>query len=114
MPSDVLKLVCDGDILTLISEPAEEVDFPKVHEVWLFNVLQHVLDPDIIIAKAKKAARIIRFFEPINLPTDKMHHWSFSMQWFEKRFGDCVRHYGKHPYEKHFHQWENCYGIWTK
>lgn len=114
LPSDELKRICTKNDIVLIDKPAEEVEWPKARETWLFNVLQHVLDPDIIINKAKEATDVIRFFEPINLPVDQMHFHSFTMQYFYKHFGDCVRYYPKNPKAVNFHKWENAYGAWKK
>lgn len=48
--------------------PAEEY-VPKRHfdECWIYNVLQHVQDPQKIIENAKKYSRVIRLFEWIDL-----------------------------------------------
>ena len=63
----------------------EEVDDVDFDEVWIYNVLQHVIDPAAIIANAKRAGQIIRLFEwleigvapghPHNLLEDKMNEW---------------------------------------
>lgn len=37
-----------------------------VDEVWIYNVLQHVDDPKLIIENAKKVSKIIRIFEWID------------------------------------------------
>jgi 2-polyprenyl-3-methyl-5-hydroxy-6-metoxy-1,4-benzoquinol methylase len=56
-----------------------------VDEVWIYNVLQHVIDPAAIIANAKRAGKIIRLFEwleigvapghPHNLLEEQMNEW---------------------------------------
>jgi 2-polyprenyl-3-methyl-5-hydroxy-6-metoxy-1,4-benzoquinol methylase len=63
-------------------EDIVEVDFD---EVWIYNVLQHVVDPAKIIANAKRAGKIIRLFEwleigvapghPHNLLEEQMNEW---------------------------------------
>jgi hypothetical protein len=37
-------------------------------EVWIYNVLQHCMDPNKIIDNARKAAPLIRIFEWIDFP----------------------------------------------
>ena len=54
-------------------------------EVWIYNVLQHVVSPEQIIQNARKAGKIIRLFEwleigeapghPHNLLEDQMNEW---------------------------------------
>ena len=80
--------------------------------MWLLNVLQHVQNPGEIIYKAKLSADVIRFFEPINFPTDKMHLHNFSLEFFQDLIGDCVKHYEKRTDVKNFHTWECAYGVY--
>lgn len=54
--------------------PAEE--FTTVFhydEVWIYNVLQHVIDPEKIIKVAKKHGKTIRIFEWIDTPPTLGH-----------------------------------------
>lgn len=48
-------------------EDASKEDY-KVDEVWIYNVLQHVDDPQLIINNAKSIAKTIRIFEWIDIP----------------------------------------------
>jgi 2-polyprenyl-3-methyl-5-hydroxy-6-metoxy-1,4-benzoquinol methylase len=55
--------------------PGEEIDdelLKKADEVWIYNVLQHVKDPELIVKKAKQA-KVIRIFEWIDAETNEMH-----------------------------------------
>lgn len=79
--------------LEIIKETTEECEFPKVDEVWIFNLMQHVQDPDLLIRKCKENSKIIRFFEPIDLPVNNEHPFSFSKKDFEDYFGSCVSDY---------------------
>lgn len=45
----------------------------KVDEVWIYNVLQHTLDPMKIIQNAKKISKTIRLFEWIDAGTSDGH-----------------------------------------
>ena len=44
-------------------KPAEDMDESGWDEVWIYNCLQHVKDPALIIQKAKRAGKLIRIFE---------------------------------------------------
>lgn len=114
MSSPILRKLIIQDKLLLLPLPAEDALFPYANEVWLFNVLQHVIDPSIIIKKAKEYASIVRFFEPINCPKDKCHLHTFTLDYFRQMFGDCVKHYIAEEGVKNFHQAECAYGIWRK
>ena len=47
-------------------------------EVWIYNVLQHVKDPQKVIENAKGAGNLIRIFEWIDTPTNEGHPHSLS------------------------------------
>ena len=105
----------EGKDIVKIHERAEQCDFPKVDEVWMFNVLDHVQNPDLIIEKAKQNSKIIRFFEPIDCGTNLEHPFSFSLNDYKKYFGDCVKLYTcpnkEHP-SKMFHGADCAYGVY--
>jgi len=42
-------------------------------ECWIYNVLQHVDDPELVIIEARKAAKLIRLFEWVNASTNIGH-----------------------------------------
>lgn len=42
-------------------------------EAWMYNVLQHTEDPELIIMKAKEVASVIRIFDWINIPPCQGH-----------------------------------------
>lgn len=75
----------DLDIALDRPDSADYVVFGKFDEVWIYNVLQHVVDPKKIIQNARRAGKIIRLFEwleigiapghPHNLLEDKMNEW---------------------------------------
>ena len=58
----------------LIRKPAEEyVALDPFDECWIYNVLQHVEDPEKIISNAKRYAKRLRIFEWINFPPHLGH-----------------------------------------
>lgn len=58
---------------------------PNVDEIWVYNVLQHVTDPEDIIRKSRERCKTIRIFEwveagvspghPHNLTEEKLNEW---------------------------------------
>jgi len=113
MESSILKEICELRHINLIQDMAETCKIPECDEIWLFNVLQHVLNPDIIIDKAKIAARTIRFFEPINCGIDKKHLHNFTLDYFKNHFKGIVKHYPTNNKAVDFHTHECAYGTWT-
>lgn len=106
MPSEILK----STGLKIVQELAEDLDY-KADEVWLMNVLQHVINPYKIVERAKKQSKIIRFFEPVNYGVDVCHPWNLTMDMFIGWFGE-VKHYPGNPNAVNFHTWENAYGVY--
>jgi hypothetical protein len=56
-------------------------------EVWLYNCLQHTIDPAKIIANAKRAAPTLRFFEWINVPAHEGHPHLLTREFLEDNIG---------------------------
>jgi hypothetical protein len=96
--------------ITFIRELYEECESPKVDEIWLFNVLQHILNPDVFVDKCKKSSKIIKFFEPINTPIEVHHPHSFTYDDYVKYFGDSVNFYKGST--EIFHTADCVYGIY--
>ncbi|HEU5290949.1 MAG TPA: hypothetical protein VFU05_09925 [Cyclobacteriaceae bacterium] len=109
MPSEHLKRFG----LTIKTDLAEDAEY-QADEVWLLNVLQHVMNPYEIVERAKKQASVIRFFEPINYGIDDCHPWNLTMDMFREWFGEVVKYYPPNQPVKNFHTWECAYGVWIK
>jgi hypothetical protein len=93
-------------------DPPEDLD---VDEVWFFNVLQHVKDPSYQIEKGKEIAKVVRVFEPLNIPTDAAHPHMFDASFFEERFPDTeVKIYQPDPKWFPFFGAECAYLVWEK
>lgn len=90
--------------------PFEDVPLTLADEVWIFNCLQHVRDPEAIITKAKRSAPVVRFFEPVDYPTCVYHPHTFSQQDFNRWFGDCVKQYTDR--KPGFFDADCVYGTW--
>lgn len=120
MPSEVLEQIVkdagqltDGSHrLTIIKQCVEDMQvLPKMDEVWLLNVLQHVKDPFWLVAQCQKIAPVIRFFEPIDWPEEIYHPHTFTREDYYQMFGkDVVKIYnGDVP---DFHSATCAYGTW--
>lgn len=51
----------------------EEIYFGGYDEAWIYNVLQHVDDPEQVCANARGAAGVVRVFEWIDIPAYDGH-----------------------------------------
>lgn len=51
----------------------EDIDETGYDEVWIYNTLQHVENPKKIIDNARRAGKLIRIFEYINIPVCEGH-----------------------------------------
>jgi hypothetical protein len=55
-------------------KPGEEVTETDAYdEVWIYNCMQHAIDPEQIITNAKRAGKILRLFEWIDVPAHEGH-----------------------------------------
>jgi hypothetical protein len=51
----------------------EDIDYNGLDECWIYNCLQHVDDPSLIIKKSLESAKTLRLFEWINIPAHDGH-----------------------------------------
>jgi methyl coenzyme M reductase gamma subunit len=115
MPSPYLHKIIDGnEKVLLIPFTVEDSELKSVDETWVFNVLQHVINPEKFIEKIKKVSKVIRFFEPINTGLNECHPHTFTLEYFKEQFGDVVNHYPFNDKAINFHTWECAYGVWSK
>jgi hypothetical protein len=67
---------------------------PYFDEVWIYNVLQHCLDPERILNLAKKLGKVIRIFEWIDTQKDLGHPHVQTKEWFDRQldvYGQTVQ-----------------------
>ena len=108
MPSYNLGLICNLNGIHLLDYAVENMfALPDSDEIWLFNVLQHVIDPDKFIEKCKASTKLIRFFEPLNYPADVCHPHVLTEADFTRWFGHFAIYRDK---VQGFHQWQCAYG----
>jgi len=108
-----LKRVVDEHSLYWIRWAVEEMtQFPEADEVWLLNVMQHVIDPELFVSRCKQMALVIRFFEPIDYETSEYHPHTFTIDDFSRWFGRVSRYLGGS--REGFHQADCAYGTWRR
>lgn len=59
--------------IEVLVDCAENIDESGWDEVWMYNCLQHTIDPQKIIENAKKAAPVLRIFEWVDIPVHDGH-----------------------------------------
>ncbi len=71
-----------------VAMPAEEIDPNwKYDEALIYNVLQHTIDPELIIQKALRVGKIVRIFEWLDVPTDDKHPHLLKREKLDKWLG---------------------------
>jgi len=83
-----IKNIYNFKKINVFKNMAEELDKLniKVDEIWIFNLLQHVQDPEKILINSYSVSSVVRIFEPIDWPTDICHPHTFSKKFFEDIF----------------------------
>lgn len=115
MASDFLEEFCKREKIMLNKTPFEELNLPEIHygEIWMFNVLQHVIDPEKFISEAKRIMPVIRYFEPVYTEITNYHPHSFAVDDFERWFGKINRYYNETDIPC-FHNGPCCYGVYRR
>jgi glycosyltransferase involved in cell wall biosynthesis/SAM-dependent methyltransferase len=71
--------------IALYHGKAEDFEPPQhFDEAWMYNCLQHVDDPDKVMAMLLQSADAVRIFEWIEMPNDSMHPHSLRIDQFER------------------------------
>lgn len=114
MESEYLKHICERLGIGRSFMPVEESShLPECDEIWLFNVMQHVIDPAKFVDACKTATKCIRFFEPIDQYVCEHHPHTFSMQDFIAWYGfETVNIYDERL--PGFFDDKCAYGTWYK
>jgi hypothetical protein len=102
--------VCSGEDIQINNEskiclPCHLNTHEKFDEVWIYNCLQHVIDPELILFNARRSAKRLRIAEWINCPSDEMHPWCLTETSLVKWIG------GLFNYEITDLNRSNCYGT---
>lgn len=78
----------------------EEINETGWDEVWIYNCLQHTINPKKIIENAKKAAPILRIFEWLDIPAHEGHPHELKKHLLDKWIGQegYTHHVSLGPY----------------
>lgn len=68
-------------------QPGEEISGYTFDEVWIYNTLQHVVDPEQVIARGFELAKTIRIFEWINIDPYPGHPHRLEQETLDKWLG---------------------------
>jgi hypothetical protein len=88
-PDFIKNKMTDKKIEVVVSGFENYSTRTKFDEVWFFNVLTHVIDPALQLQIAKKVAKTIRVFEPINTIINTEHPHSLTPEFFKDLFPDA-------------------------
>ena len=102
-----------GDIV-YIQEPAEEFlesfkTWEKFDEVWIYNCLQHTINPEAILKGLPRVANLLRISEPIDTPVNDMHPHTFS----EEDLLDAIASIATGEYRTCKHEYLHAGGVFT-
>jgi hypothetical protein len=73
--------------IELVQSTGEDVNEEGWDEVWIYNCLQHTIDPQKIIENAKKAAPVLRIFEWLDIPAHEGHPQELKKELLDKWIG---------------------------
>lgn len=85
-------------------EPAETFVGGGFDEAWIYNVLQHVQDPEKVVAQARQAAPVVRVFEWVEMPPHLGHP-------HELHAADLERWLGLGNYQVETMHENGCHGV---
>lgn len=68
-------------------QPGEDMDERGWDEVWLYNCLQHTLDPAKIIRNCLRAGKRLRVFEWLDIPAHEGHPWMLTEESMNRWIG---------------------------
>lgn len=72
--------------IEFVNKCAEEICYSNFDEVWIYNVLQHVIDPDEVARRAKRAGKVVRIFEWVDAGENLGHPHNLTSDWLNKYF----------------------------
>lgn len=58
---------------------------PVFDEVWMYNCLQHTVDPSFIMENLWRVGKVLRISEPTNTPINTAHPHTFTPEWYHDK-----------------------------
>ena len=89
-----------------VKEQAENIAYDKeFDEAWIYNVLQHVRDPEKVIKNAIASARLVRIIEPLEIGVHPGHPHNLYVEALDKAFSreGLIHSFGGKPGEVYYH-----------
>lgn len=106
---------CEASGVEVVAAPYEEIDISEeIDETWLFNCIEHVINPEEQMQKAMDTSKIVRMFEPIINTTSLAHPHPITKERIIASMGDFGQIYKGGEVEENFHQANCYYGTWIK
>lgn len=91
-PEWVYDRYIEANIMPINSAGEEVDDIGEVFdEVWIYNCLQHVQNPEKVIKNARKAGKTVRIFEWVDLPAHEGHPHELKADDLDKWLGGIGR-----------------------
>lgn len=113
-PSYVTSKLTERNI-ELVSMPFEDYSDDVIFdELWMFNLLTHVITPKGQIDKAKRIAKNIRIFEPLNTAINNEHPHTMTVEFFDTLFPNIEKNIHKGGSIPGFHGADCIYFTWSK
>lgn len=82
--------------IEFVQKGGEEVgDLPQADEVWIYNCLQHVEDPYLVLENAKKIGKRIRIFEWLYTAVDTYHLHTLTPELMAKGLAGTTAEFAK-------------------
>ena len=109
---------CEAAGVEVVADAYEYVDIDAsvgVDETWLFNAMEHVIDPVEQMKKAMETSQVVRMFEATNgLPPSTAHPHTITKELITSVMGDFGEVYIGGTIKENFHQSDCYYGTWTR
>lgn len=95
-----------------VAIPAEHYVGSPTDEVWVYNVLQHVRDPQAVVAVVQAhALRRVRWFEYVQTPLEPHHPHTVEPDWLRAQFAEWIMRRSRHG-QTAGHAWVAC--VWER
>jgi hypothetical protein len=112
------RVACEATGVEIVADAYEYVDIDPsvgVDETWLFNAMEHVIDPVEQMKKAMETSQVVRVFEATNgLPPSTAHPHTITKELITSVMGDFGEVYIGGTIKENFHQSDCYYGTWTR
>ena len=109
---------CEAAGVEIVADAYEYVDIDAsvgVDETWLFNALEHVIDPAEQMKTAMETSQRVRLFEATNgLPPSTAHPHTITKELIESVMGEFGQVYIGGSIKENFHQADCYYGTWER